>query len=362
MNIGIITMWNSKDNYGQVLQCYALQHYLREQGHNAFLIKSISDAVEKKSLNTRFLQLPGKIFSYRFWSLLIFRFKLKQFSRRYGHLDRGFDYFRTKFIVSTDKIYDIAMLEDNPPLCDAYITGSDQVWGALSKVYFLTFVHDKPKYSYAASFGSNPFTIDGRKKMAEMLFSFSAVTVREEKGLIYCKEMGIDARRVIDPTGLLTKEDYLNIADIPEEKDYILLYLLGNYTDVNIDDIYSYAKIKHLKIKYIASQARNDKYEKIFPSPTEWLGLISKAKYILTNSYHCCMFGIYFEKPFMFFELKGIFRGMNSRMETLISQYAVPRVRRLEELDFCEFDYSKIYQTLNRDRNEGRKMLQSWFS
>lgn len=48
-------------------------------------------------------------------------------------------------------------------------------------------------------------------------------------------------------------------------------------------------------------------------------------------------------------------------METLISQYAVPRVRRLEELDFCEFDYSKISQTLNRDRNEGRKMLQSWF-
>lgn len=39
MNIGIITMWNSKDNYGQVLQCYALQHYLREQGHNAFLNK-----------------------------------------------------------------------------------------------------------------------------------------------------------------------------------------------------------------------------------------------------------------------------------------------------------------------------------
>ena len=50
------------------------------------------------------------------------------------------------------------------------------------------------------------------------------------------------------------------------------------------------------------------------------------------------------------------------RMETLISQYAVPRVRRLEELDFCEFDYSKISQTLNRDRNEGRKILQSWFS
>ena len=32
------------------------------------------------------------------------------------------------------------------------------------------------------------------------------------------------------------------------------------------------------------------------------------------------------------------------------------------ELDFCEFDYSKISQTLNRDRNEGRKILQSWFS
>lgn len=94
----------------------------------------------------------------------------------------------------------------------------------MSKVYFLTFVHDKPKYSYAASFGSNPFTIDGRKKMAEMLFSFSAVTVREEKGLIYCKEMGIDARRVIDPTGLLTKRIIL-ILQIYQRKKIIYYFI-----------------------------------------------------------------------------------------------------------------------------------------
>lgn len=39
MDIGIVTLWQSKDNYGQILQCYALQCYLKKQGHNAFLIR-----------------------------------------------------------------------------------------------------------------------------------------------------------------------------------------------------------------------------------------------------------------------------------------------------------------------------------
>ena len=38
MQIGVLTLWQSKDNYGQMLQCYALQQYLREKGHEPYLI------------------------------------------------------------------------------------------------------------------------------------------------------------------------------------------------------------------------------------------------------------------------------------------------------------------------------------
>lgn len=39
MKIGILTFWWSEDNYGQQLQAYALQKYLRNAGHDAFLIR-----------------------------------------------------------------------------------------------------------------------------------------------------------------------------------------------------------------------------------------------------------------------------------------------------------------------------------
>ena len=39
MKIGIMTFWMSNDNYGQQLQSYALQQFLKKQGHQPFLIR-----------------------------------------------------------------------------------------------------------------------------------------------------------------------------------------------------------------------------------------------------------------------------------------------------------------------------------
>ena len=39
MKIGIITLWQSSDNYGQQLQCWALQQELIKLGHDPYLIR-----------------------------------------------------------------------------------------------------------------------------------------------------------------------------------------------------------------------------------------------------------------------------------------------------------------------------------
>lgn len=39
MKLGIITFWETQDNYGQIMQNYALQTVLRNMGHNPFLIR-----------------------------------------------------------------------------------------------------------------------------------------------------------------------------------------------------------------------------------------------------------------------------------------------------------------------------------
>lgn len=359
--IGIITLWDSQDNYGQVLQCYALQRYLIKNHQEAYLIKTVSDTLAPQSPFRRLLNLPKKVLTYRFWSLLYFRYKLRVFDKRFGIVNRHFDDFRDKFINSTKAVYDISALRNNPPDADIYITGSDQVWGGPSELYFLNFTpKGKRKYSYAASFGSNPFTKDGCSKMENYLSDFSEVTVREESGVAKCKLLGIDATRIIDPTGLLTASDYMSIAECESSENYILLYLLGNFTDVDIDEVFNFAKAKKMSVKYIASQGRNDKYDKIFPSPTEWIGLIANAKYIITNSYHCCMFSIYFEKKFMALPLTGIFKKMNVRMDTLFGTYHIPRVKSLDELLSSVFDYSSITQCLEEDRHKAMKIIDKW--
>ena len=37
MKIGVLTFCSTEDNYGQVLQCYALQFYLNSMGHETYL-------------------------------------------------------------------------------------------------------------------------------------------------------------------------------------------------------------------------------------------------------------------------------------------------------------------------------------
>lgn len=364
--IGIVTMWDSDDNYGQVLQCYALQRYLRDRGHDAFLIRAISDTMSKSSICRRLLELPSKMLNSNFWQLLYFRFKLRKFNQKHGNITRHFDKFKATHIESTSDIYCIDRLMKDPPQADVYIAGSDQIWGAPSRLYFLEFVPKRCKrYSYAASFGNNHFSQDGVAQMKSALAQFSDVTVREESGVCCCAEMGIDSTKVIDPTGLIDPNQYrtlflpdLRVAE--KQSKYILLYLLGNYTRVNIAKIYNYAKLNNLEIKYIASQGRNDKYKKVFPSPIEWLQLIDNAEFVLTNSYHCCMFSMYFKKKFIALRLFGAFAKMNSRIDTLISTYSIPIARDLEELNDITFDYEKISSKLNRDRMCGVRKITDW--
>ena len=101
--IAIVTMWDTQDNYGQVLQCYALQRFFIDQGCDSFLIKTKSDTQAPASLSKRLQSLPAKVLSLDFWDLLYFRYKQKKFFKCHGYINRRFDEFRSLYIKSTSK-------------------------------------------------------------------------------------------------------------------------------------------------------------------------------------------------------------------------------------------------------------------
>ena len=243
MRIGIVTYWSSSDNYGQQLQCFALQKYLIGLGHDAYLIKYmptshiplwrqiarsvkyrllVSSEQKEKDRNTKLISERNKLLNCR----------------------RGFKEFRDKYIKSTEIVYrNIKELRNNPPDADIYVCGSDQVWNNSLKDpdtagWFLDFGKPTAKrVSYAASIGRD---IDSCEinRFTRYLKNFNAISVREQKAYALCHQLGFDKSIIaIDPTLLLNSTDYdlieldsngTNVAGKP----YVFIYTLNIRTAV----------------------------------------------------------------------------------------------------------------------------------
>ena len=311
MKIGIMTFWWSEDNYGQLLQCYALQKYLRDQGHDPFLIRydPRNDYVPTplyrkllKALNP--VQLAGYLSLKR---------RMYLSSKEYTTHNRQFSIFRDTYLKQSEQIYySYDELKANPPQADCYIVGSDQVWafsnGALQKVkklvhaYFLDFGSDSIiRMAYAASWGREQIPDNFVDEIQPLLKKFQKVSVREKSGIDICRRCGYEtAQWICDPTLLLDAEVYRRI-----------------YRDSNVTASQRFAQERNLDVRYISANMNMDAYEKTYATIPEWLYLVDNAQYVITNSFHCCVFSILFRKQFGAIALTGKNSGMNSRLQSL---------------------------------------------
>jgi hypothetical protein len=217
--------------------------------------------------------------------------------------------------------------------------GSDQVWNPfnnkLSKVkkvlraFFLDFGKVEIKrIAYAVSFGRDAITADFMTFCIPLLRRFDYVSVREKSGIDICRQCGIDKSEwVPDPTMLLSASDYralystINHSD--SETPYCLLYMLNSECDFPIEAMYEWAKNINIKVLYITGNLKYDKYEKLYVTIPEWLCLIDRAEYVMTNSFHCSVFSLLFQKRFGIIPLKGKLVGMNSRFVSLFEQFSI---------------------------------------
>ena len=326
MKIGTVTFWDSEDNYGQLLQCFALLKFLKQNGYDPFLIKfkrvRIRSKLPKRILIgiKMFMKNPKEF-------LKTIRFLKQQLDseKKYVFIDRKFSQFREKYIPSTKAVYTETELFINPPLADVYICGSDQIWSGGSPTMFLQFVpKNKKRIAYAASFGgSKPANLD---EVSIFLKTFDYVSLREKSGVELCKQLGCaTAELVPDPTLLLAPNTYRDMimdVQVGDEK-YLLLYLLGNEIPISVDSIFAFAKSNNLKIKYVASQGRIDDYPKISPTIEEWIGLIDNATYVITNSFHGTVFCMLLNTPFLVIPLSGLRSKMNVRINDLLEKYGM---------------------------------------
>lgn len=321
MRIGILTL-PLGHNYGGILQAWALKTVLEREGHQVW------NLIHK-----------GKI------SLLA---KIKQCGRRiiskYIKHRPGVEIFRSEkntrikntlpFIKKHFRYLDIN--DSLPYKVDAIVVGSDQVWrreyaGSHLEDYYLRFAErtNIPKISYAASFGVDYYEYsESERLMASRLINkFAAVSVRESSGIDLCKNMlGIkDAVQMPDPTLLLEKEDYLSLIPgmIPIEVTTSLFrYVLDPSKESKLAIEYIE---KELGVQSFTVHSRIDDWnaplnERIQPPLENWIHAFKTCEFVITDSFHGCVFSIIFNKNFIVVGNKK--RGL-ARIESLLEQFGL---------------------------------------
>ncbi len=315
------------ENYGGILQNYALQQILKRRGHEVY------------TLNTGVTLAPFKLHTWLFLST-VKQFLLRLLKKKRNSLPRCwlkkeekkicyrkiFEFIQQK-IRLTHHVSSARQLKHYRSF-NAYVVGSDQVWRKAYSpwlpAYFLDFLPadcKAIKISYAASFGISQTDIPPQSfpQYAALLKRFTAISVREAAGKTLCKEhFGVDAEIVPDPTMLLSAEDYRSLfqGNTGCAKGKIVTYILDE-TPQKSKVINKFAEEHHLEVLHLrGSYTLNDLKS---PNPEKdgidfWLAAIDSAEYVITDSFHGTVFSLIFQKDFFVF---GNAERGNARFEML---------------------------------------------
>ncbi len=344
--VGIAT-FHQADNYGAVLQCYALQ----------------------KTMN----RLPGviaKVMDYRYYGnqfpdKWVNETQKKQFREKRDAFER----FLTEHCsLSEEPIHQID--GDGYDYC---CVGSDQIWNTTNPIvgeYFLPNVRPGvKKIAYAASVGCSA-TDPGfcEDPFIRYVSQFKAISVREKEHVkVLSRLTGQPCPCVLDPTLLLDAADYYPVmAPRKETEPYLFFYWLPHDRQLyrGLELANSIARKYDLNIVHTLYNVRDNVFAgknvcMYYEGVEDFLRYIQDAAFVVTNSYHGTIFSIHFGRPFYTILVKS----MQSRFDTLLG-YADIGGRIVNQMipydSICaEMDFTSIQDEIRKHRKDSMCFLQN---
>ncbi len=315
---GILT-FHRADNYGAVLQCYAMQEHLKKNGIDAKVI----DYTNEKILNL-YKSYISLIKTYEKYKNLNLSFPFLKAVKTYcknifliskNKKHNAFELFRSKYLNLSENVTDYTDFLNKSLNYDMLFVGSDQVWnkkmydGNYDLVYFLKGTASKiVKVAYAASAGDT-IPQEDTDKIKKLLEGFDYISVRESSLSEQLTEVtGRECLSVLDPVFLLSFEEWekLLLSQNPYKKErYILSYNISADTTIKeyMSLVDSVAEKLNLKVYEIGTQKHSSREGRVFTSagPKEFLQLIAGAEFIYTSSFHATAFSIILKKQFNVF-------------------------------------------------------------
>ena len=371
-------------NYGGLLQAYALQQILKGMGHDVVTDRlGVVRELPLWNRALRFLYHATQFYILKNYRYYPYRYLFVSFDKE-SKAKRSIAVNTERFVNTHIDTIDLLTRNNEHVIdavrqFDAIVVGSDQVWRATMSdipTYFLSFTKamKMKRIAYAASFGTddlNEYSKMDMKIASESIKLFDAVSVREKSGVRLCRDyFKMDAVHVLDPTMLLSKDDYLKLIeseDSPCSADMLLTYVLDRAPEKN-EIINKIGNALHLTpyengpVKYFSNIVENNVPECVFPSVSGWLAGFRAAQFVVTDSFHGTVFSIIFNKPFV--AILNSERGA-SRFISLLSilgleNRLISTGDEVSEEHLRPIDYTEVNKILNEWKLKSINYIRKW--
>lgn len=369
-------------NYGSFLQSFATQQTIRSLGYDTEVINIEGINTEiKKARKKYFLKRCLNINELKSYAVTIHGLVKGKLDKDYAQAIKTrndiFDRFRKEHFTfsSVSNTWD-----EMREMCQQYaavVVGSDQLWRPVNiegDFYTLNFVPKEiNKVAYSTSFGVSCLPKKTAEKAKKFLKRIDSLSVREVSGQKLVKELiGKDIPVVCDPTMLLTAEEWEKYIDNKSiiNDPYILCYFLGSNEEY-LKFARRMKQKKGMKVVGLVHCAGYNKHVDVYMDetpfnvgPLEFINLIKYADYVLTDSFHCCVFSILLKKDFFAFKRFADNDEMstNDRLVTLFDWAGINGrlLKGNEEITdalFSDIDYESVMYRLQEKRETSMKYL-----
>ena len=368
MKASVITL-HTVNNYGSALQTYATQKVLEDLGLEVEFVDywrrdNRGRYAVDKALNSPSMQKYKKYWDRHGLTRRLVRLPLSLMLWRKRAPMRRF--ISRRIHLTPRSYYSFDELLRETPQADVYITGSDQVWNSvwnqgIEKPFFLEYAPPgKLRIAFSASIGREKLDESEVEVTREMLLKYHRISMREKSGVELLQKLGIPSQQILDPTLMLNREQWREIAVPCREKwPYLLVYQLNANAEM---DAYAerLAQSKDWEILRI-SYGYSGKQKKgkciVCPSVEKLLGYFLQADCVLTDSFHATAFSLNLSRNFVSILPERFGTRIRSITELTGTQDHV--LTDYQDLSVVEkaIDFQRVQDILDRERTSARRFL-----
>lgn len=329
--IGLVTLYDG--NFGSILQCFSTKRFLEslDQTCDVLCLNEDENLLHVEVIKRK-LKTLLKILSNLFFLKFIIKSKLNMIK---NSLSKNTEMMMNSFIADfiKPKKIDQCLLKKKEWL-DGYkyfIAGSDQIWNVAHLVKpfnFLQFAPRNKRISLAVSFGISEIPLCNQRELSVALNGFDYISVREESGAEIVKKYSkAKISRIADPTFIYNAEEWRFFCKDAKivKKNYILVHFLDKPNNVAIDSINWLSAQTNLDVVVVGYKHESlnsiANLDFVDANPWDYVSLIERAAFVLTDSFHTSLFSINFEKKFFVFHRGYSVLNQTCRISDLLNRF-----------------------------------------